>query len=230
MTVHVVRKSVLQKNDRAAALNRERLDATGIRAVNILGGAGCGKTTLLEAIVPRLLPSLRVGVLEGDIATTRDADRIAALCVPVAQLLTEGGCHLTATLVERGLDLLPLENIDLLIIENVGNPICPANFDLGEHRRLAVLSVTEGHDKPQKYPHLFQVAHAVAITKCDLLGATDFDLDAADHALASLCPQATVFHVSTRRPETLEGIVNWFRKEPSGTSFQSAPVIVSSTT
>jgi hydrogenase nickel incorporation protein HypB len=209
MTIEIIRQRILRKNEQAAEMNRLRLDDRCVVAVNMMGGAGCGKTTLLESIIPRLTPFVRVGVLEGDLATTKDAERIARLGVPVVQLLTEGGCHLTATLVEQGLSRLPLDELDLLIIENVGNPICPANFDLGEHFRIAVLSVTEGDDKPTKYPYLFTVADLVVISKTDLLASTDFDPEAAIAAIHALDPAKTIEQVSARDPESTRGIVAW---------------------
>lgn len=211
MKIQVVRR-ILEKNELAAAENRRLLAEQGACCVNILGGAGSGKTSLLEAVLPRLLRTRRVAVLEGDLATTRDAERIAALGVPAVQLLTEGGCHLTATLVQQGLQTLDLAEIDLLIIENVGNPICPANFDLGEHRRVAVLSVTEGADKPAKYPLLFRNADLVVLTKCDLLAYSDFDANAVTQELAHLNPQAQVARCSSRTGDGVPEIAEWFRR------------------
>lgn len=195
MKIQVLRKSLLERNDTAAEENRRLLASHDVVAVNIMGGAGCGKTTLLERLLPQLRPELSVAVLEGDIATTKDAARIAALGVPVIQLLTEGGCHLTATLVEEGLKRLPLAELDLVLIENVGNPICPANFDLGEHGRIAVLSVTEGDDKPAKYPYLFKVADLVVFSKMDLIDSTNFDYDNARAAVRVVNPDAPVIRV-----------------------------------
>ena len=210
MRVRVVRK-ILQQNERAAGENRTQLDARGITCVNLLGGAGCGKTALLEATLPRLKDEMRIAVLEGDLATTRDAERIAALGVPAVQLLTGGGCHLNATLVQQGLQQVSLPDLDLLIIENVGNPICPANFDLGEHLRVAVLSVAEGDDKPAKYPLLFKDAALVVLTKCDLLKHTDFDVAAAERDIKRLNPQADVIRTSARARQGMERLVDWIR-------------------
>lgn len=194
-----VLKNVFQKNDHAADENRARLDSMGITCLNLLGGAGAGKTSLLEAVIPSLACDLRVAVIEGDLATTRDAERIAALEVPVIQLLTDGGCHLNATLVQHALDELPLDDLDLIIIENVGNPICPANFALGEHFRISVLSVTEGDDKPSKYPLLFRSVAGVAITKCDLLPMVDFDLEGARRDIGLINPGAMIFETQAPR-------------------------------
>ncbi len=200
MIIQVLKKSLFRQNDQAAHENRRTLDEHGVFAVNIMGGAGCGKTSLLERIVPLLAAERRVAVLEGDLATTKDSERIAALGVPVVQLLTEGGCHLTATLVQEGMKRLPLEGIDLLLIENVGNPICPANFDLGEHVRAAVLSVTEGDDKPAKYPYLFKVSDLVIITKMDLLASTNFDLDKAVAPIRAIDPAKAILQTTLNDP------------------------------
>lgn len=210
MKIEVVRK-VLERNEQAARQNRQQLDAAGVICINLLGGAGCGKTALLEAALPRLKDDLRVAVLEGDLATTHDAERIAALDVPVVQLLTEGGCHLSAVHVQQGLHKVALDQLDLLVIENVGNPICPANFDLGEHRRVAVLSVAEGHDKPAKYPLLFKDAAVVVISKCDLLEHTEFDLAAARRDIERINPQAEVICTDIRSGRGIDRLVDWVR-------------------
>ncbi|UCE59247.1 MAG: hydrogenase nickel incorporation protein HypB [Phycisphaerales bacterium] len=215
MSIEVLRRSIFQNNDRAAQENRSLLDERGITAVNIMGGAGCGKTTLLEHLIPQLRSDFAVAVLEGDLATTKDAARIAALDVPVIQLLTEGGCHLTATLVQEALARLPLAEIDLLLIENVGNPICPANFDLGEHLRVAVLSVTEGDDKPAKYPFLFKVADQVVITKVDLIALTDFDRERALRAIHALDKEKGVLTVSKKDASSISQLADWLRSHVS---------------
>ncbi|MFH1418943.1 MAG: hydrogenase nickel incorporation protein HypB [Planctomycetota bacterium] len=204
-----VLKNVFEKNDNAARDNRRRFDAHGLTCVNILGGAGCGKTSILEAVLPIVTKSLRVAVLEGDLATTKDAARIADLNVPVVQLLTDGGCHLSATLVEHALDRIPLGELDLLIIENVGNPICPANFDLGEHARISVLSVTEGSDKPSKYPLLFKEAAAVVLTKCDLLEHTNFDVAEAREDIRRINPRAEVIEMDIKTAGGIDRLALW---------------------
>ncbi len=208
MKVEVLR-NVFAKNEHAAQNNRRAFDERGILCVNLLGGAGAGKTSVLEAVLPILRGQVRVGVMEGDLATTRDADRIAALGVPVVQLLTDGGCHLNATLVEQGLSRLPLDDMDLLVIENVGNPICPANFDLGEHLRLSVLSVAEGDDKPSKYPLLFRNVSAVLLTKCDLLPYVRFDVAAVTEDLRRLNPAGRIFCTDTRTGQGFGDLADW---------------------
>jgi len=168
---------------------------TGTRTLNVMGSPGCGKTALLERLLPALRPGLRCAVLEGDLATTRDAERIAALGTPVIQLETQGSCHLDAALVLRGLRELPLNKVDLVFIENVGNLVCPVNFELGETARLAVVSTTEGHDKPSKYPQMFARADGVAISKMDLLPYTNFDVSAACDDVRKFNRDAPIFRL-----------------------------------
>lgn len=211
MNIPVVRK-VLEKNDSAAAENRAMFERLGVTCINVLGGAGCGKTSLLEALLPRLKAEMRVAVLEGDLATTRDAERIAALCVPVVQLLTEGGCHLTATHVQRALAQVELGQPELLLIENVGNPVCPANFDLGEHRRLVVLSVAEGDDKVSKYPLLFRGAHLVALAKSDLLPYVNFDVGAVADDIRRINPSAEIHQTDIRHGRGIDAVADWIEK------------------
>jgi hydrogenase nickel incorporation protein HypB len=211
MKIEVVRK-VLGQNQKAADENRRRFDDAGLTCVNLLGGAGCGKTSLLEVVLPRLKDNLRIAVFEGDLATTHDAERIAALDVPAVQLLTEGGCHLNAVLVQHGLQRITPEDFDLIVVENVGNPICPANFDLGEHLRIAVLSVAEGHDKPAKYPLLFKNADLVVVTKCDLLDHTDFDVAAVEQDLKHLNPRAALILTDKPTQRGIDDLADWFRR------------------
>ncbi len=204
-----VLQPILEVNDEAAAETRGRLREQGIAAVNLISAPGAGKTSLLERLLPLMEGERRVGVLEGDIATSRDAERIAALGVPVVQLITGGGCHLEATFVSRGLNELPLDALDLVLIENVGNIACPAEFDLGEVAKVAVLSVAEGHDKPAKYPLLFQKAAAVVLNKTDLLPYSDFDLTVFTDDLRKLNASAPVFPLSCRTGEGVESFAQW---------------------
>lgn len=207
-------QDILAANDRIAAENRALLRAHGIFSLNIIGSPGCGKTALLEATICwlRKVSDLRVGVIEGDLATRRDAERIAALDVPVTQINTGGGCHLDAPMVQRALGELPLDAIDLIFIENVGNLVCPAEFDLGEDGKIAVLSVAEGHDKPEKYPIIFRNAMAVVISKADLLPHVDFDLARAQQELRHIHAEAPQFLLSARTKEGMEEWANWVRR------------------
>lgn len=199
MEIKVLR-NVQEHNDSTADDVRRLLDERHIAMFNLMGGAGCGKTALLERLLPRLSAHLRCAVIEGDIATTRDAERIARLGVPVVQLQTDGSCHLDAWLVYDGLRALPLDQLDLIIVENVGNLVCPAEFDIGEHRRLAALSVMEGDDKPEKYPLLFSRADGVVLTKCDLFGVAHFDRGEVRRTLARLNPAAELIQTGRRCP------------------------------
>jgi hydrogenase nickel incorporation protein HypB len=217
MEIRVLRR-LEEKNQATADEIRASLDRHGVRLLNIMGSPGCGKTTLLEHLLPVLGTSVRCAVLEGDLFTTRDAERIAALNVPVIQLETQGSCHLDAPLVLRALQELPLDRLDFVVVENVGNLVCPANFDLGETSRLAVVSVTEGHDKPSKYPLLFARAGAVVITKTDLIKYTDFDMDAARADIRRYNEQAPLFTFNHRDGvgrELAEWVAGQATKEPS---------------
>ncbi len=173
-----VYRDLMGENEKWAVRTRELLKEKNVKMINIIGSPGCGKTTLLENSVKRLEGKIRFAVLEGDVETTRDAERLHAMNVPVSQLLTGGACHLEAKLVYHALRDLPLDELDVVIVENVGNLVCPAEFDIGEHAKIAMLSVTEGEDKPIKYPLLFRESKAVVLTKVDLLPYLSFDIDA----------------------------------------------------
>jgi hydrogenase nickel incorporation protein HypB len=200
-----VRRRVLEANEAAARLLRERFAARTL-IPNLISSPGSGKTTLLEATVQRLAGRLRVAVIEGDIATERDADRLRALGVPAFQILTGGACHLDARQVDRALAEAGFGDLDVLFIENVGNLICPTSYDLGEDFKVALLSVTEGDDKPFKYPAIFARAEVTVVTKVDLLPHVTFDLDAVRDQLATLNPTGAVLLTSAR---TGDGIAEW---------------------
>ncbi|MGA2620934.1 MAG: hydrogenase nickel incorporation protein HypB [Thermoguttaceae bacterium] len=192
----VAAQNILKANEQLAAENRARLEAAGVHAVNVLGSPGCGKTTLLEALSTRLRGRLRAAVIEGDIAGSLDAQRIEALGLPVVQINTDGACHLDAVMVASALAELDLAAIDLLLIENVGNLVCTAGFDLGEHLRIVLLGVTEGDDKAVKYPAIFQGADALVLTKLDLLPHTNFRVERITADMRRLAPRAEVFQLS----------------------------------
>lgn len=173
-----VYRDLMGENEKWAVRTRELLTEKNAKMINIIGSPGCGKTTLLENSAKRLEGKIRFAVLEGDVETTRDAERLHAMNVPVSQLLTGGACHLEAKLVHHALRDLPLDELDVVIVENVGNLVCPAEFDIGEDAKIAALSVTEGEDKPIKYPLLFRESKAVVLTKVDLLPYLTFDIDA----------------------------------------------------
>ena len=215
MNVKVLR-NVLEANDQFATRIREQLLARKITAINLISAPGAGKTSLLEKTIPQLSADLRIGVLEGDIATTRDAVRIAKLGVPVIQLLTGGACHLEAALVQRGLSELDLATLDLVFIENVGNIACPAEFDLGENAKVGILSVTEGHDKPGKYPLLFHEVSALVLNKVDLLPYTNFDYDEFLRDFRKLNAHAPVFQVSCRNGQGIDEWSHWLKHVAAG--------------
>lgn len=202
-------ESILKANDALARANRVRFDAAGALAVNLIGSPGAGKTAVVERTAAALKERLRLACIEGDPYTTRDAQRVAALGVPVVQINTRGGCHLDAALVGQGLDSLDLSGVALLLIENVGNLLCPSQYDLGEHFSVVVLSVAEGADKPEKYPVAFQRASAVVINKTDLLSLTDVNLDEVTATIRRFNPQAAVFPLSARTGEGMEAWCQW---------------------
>jgi hydrogenase nickel incorporation protein HypB len=201
-----VNERVLSDNDRIAARLRDRFAEQGSLVLNLISSPGSGKTSLLEATVPALGGDYRVGSLVGDIATERDADRLRALGIPASQILTGGACHLDARLVNAALGEGGFEGLDFLFIENVGNLICPASYDLGEDFKVALLSVAEGDDKPLKYPGIFSRAAVTVITKADLLPHVSFDLDRVRAEIRSLNPAGKILVTSAR---TGEGIGDW---------------------
>jgi len=204
MEIKVMNK-VLAANDAWAQENRARLAKSGILMVNLIGSPGAGKTALLEATLEHFRAKLTVGVIEGDIATTRDAERIAKKGVPVCQINTGTACHLDANLVNGAiLEISGTTKFDIIFVENIGNLVCPAEFDIGEHAKIAVLSVTEGDDKIEKYPLLFSQARALVITKMALHPYTNFDLQVAQAAFRKLNPLAPIFKVDSLKGDGLE--------------------------
>jgi hydrogenase nickel incorporation protein HypB len=202
---------LLDQNDRQAAANRALLQRRGIRTLNFVSSPGAGKTTLLERTLDALAGEVRCAVLVGDLETDNDARRLRREGLPVAQITTGGTCHLDAAMVARGLQALPLEGVRLLFVENVGNLVCPASFDLGENRRITLLSCTEGEDKPLKYPPIFTSAHAVILNKIDVAAALGFDRAAALANLRRVAPQAAVFELSARTGEGFDAWLAYLR-------------------
>jgi len=201
-----VNSSILAYNNRLAAQIRTELEKRNIFAINLMSAPGSGKTTLLEKTIELLHPKLYCAVIVGDLATDRDAARIKKSGAPVVQITTGTACHLDAHMVMRALEKLPLDSIRVLFIENVGNLVCPAAFDLGEKLKVVLLSTTEGEDKPLKYPPIFAGAHAVIITKLDLAPLVDFDIQAARSNIATVVPKAKVITLSAK---TGEGMHDW---------------------
>jgi hydrogenase nickel incorporation protein HypB len=205
-------EDALDANNTIARANRDDFDRHGVTVVNLMSAPGAGKTTLLESVVGDL-PGVRAGVLEGDVQGSMDADRIAAVHVPVVQLNTDGGfggeCHLDANMVRSALPALALEDIDLLVIENVGNLVCPAEFRVGEDARVMVSSVTEGEDKPLKYPLMFRACELVLVNKIDLLEHLDFDLELFLHHLDAVHPDVPRMLMSARTGEGIDAWRSW---------------------
>lgn len=204
MKIPIVQE-IMSANDQIAAENRARFDETHTLVVNIMASPGAGKTSLILATAARF-PELRIGVIEGDVASTIDADRIAAAGLPVVQINTGGGCHLDAPMIKSALAQLPLAEIDVLMIENVGNLICPAGFNLGAHLAVVLGNIPEGDDKPYKYPGMFTDADAVIVHKIDMLPHFDFDVDYFTQGVRKLHADIPLFLVSSR---TGEGIAEW---------------------
>jgi hydrogenase nickel incorporation protein HypB len=215
MEVKVVRK-VLDVNDTNARRNRERFAEKKVFVLNVMSSPGSGKTTLLEKTLARIMPDIRTGVIVGDICTSNDADRLAKTGAPVVQVNTDefgGDCHLAAHVIEKAAEDLDLEALDLLIVENIGNLVCPAEFDIGEDARAVVLSVTEGEDKPVKYPPMFRACDAAVLNKTDLLPYLDYDRDAAVGYIRQVHPGMPVFEMSTKTGEGLDAWIDWIKEK-----------------
>ena len=214
MAVRVpVVEQIMSANDQLAAANYARLDAAGVFAINMMASPGAGKTSLITRTVEALRDEYRMGAVDGDIATTLDADRIAALGIPTVQINTGGACHLDAAMFQSALPQLPLEELDLLIVENVGNLVCPASFKLGVHRAALIASVPEGDDKPYKYPVMYRGVDVVVLNKMDVLAAFDFDVDYFRRGVEMLNPGLAFFPLSCKTGEGLESWLAWLQDE-----------------
>ena len=214
-----VHQNLLAANDRHAEGIRALLREHDVFAVNLMSSPGAGKTALIEATLTRLGTEIRVAVIEGDIETSADADRIAPFGIPVIQINTGpfgGDCHLAAPLVAGAVAQLDLHSLDLLIVENVGNLVCPAEFDIGEHRKIVLLSVTEGEDKPLKYPLMFLEASLAVITKIDLLPYLDIDLDVIRANMRAVNPTVEILALSARTGEGVDSWRDWLRRGVAG--------------
>lgn len=204
-----VKEKVLSANDQVAAVTRERLSGRGIFTVNLISSPGSGKTTLLERTVDALKDDVRLAVVAGDVQTRNDADRLIRHGIPVEAIETGGGCHLDARQVAKAIESISLSELDLLFVENVGNLVCPSSFDLGESMKVVLMSVTEGEDKPLKYPAAFRRALALVVTKVDLVPHLDFALDTAIENARSINPELEVFTTSSITGEGLEAWTGW---------------------
>jgi hydrogenase nickel incorporation protein HypB len=205
---------VLAVNERMAEQNRRRFSDKGVFVVNVMSSPGSGKTATLHKTLERLMPEIRAAVIVGDISTTHDADRLALTGAPVIQVNTDafgGDCHLAAHVIEKAADDIGLDAVELLIIENVGNLVCPAEFDIGEDVRVVILSVTEGEDKPVKYPTMFRLCDAVLLNKIDLLPYLDYDKAKAVGFIHQVHPGVPVFEISARTADGMDAWIDWLK-------------------
>jgi hydrogenase nickel incorporation protein HypB len=209
-----VLQGLLNANDHAAAHNREHLGQHGILAVNLMSSPGAGKTALLEATIDALGGEFRIGVIEGDLETENDAERVRKKGVPAIQICTGSACHLDAHMIHNALHELQLDDLDILFIENVGNLVCPASFDLGQHRNVTLLSAPEGDDKPAKYPVMFRATDLLLLSKSDLYAVLDdFDPERATQALRNLANPAPVIRLSSRNGAGMSDWIHWLQQE-----------------
>jgi len=206
MKVSVV-KNILEANERIAQQNRSLFDEKGLTVMNLMSSPGAGKTTLLEKTIDALKDQLRLGVIEGDIQSSQDAERIANKGIPVVQINTGGACHLDGNMIRDTFGELDFDNMDLLVVENVGNLVCPAEFKVGEDFKAMILSVTEGDDKPSKYPLMFHESSVLLINKIDLLPYVDCSLERIKEEALKINPKLTIFEISCK---TGEGLTDWF--------------------
>lgn len=210
--VPVVR-NILQANDRLAEANRKRFDDAGIFVFNLMSSPGAGKTSLLERTVEALADRIRMAVIEGDLQSSFDAERIQRKGVQAVQINTDGGCHLDGNMIQLAMESLDLQTLDLLIIENVGNLVCPAEFNLGEDEKVMILSVAEGDDKPSKYPLMFQLSSVLLVNKIDLLPYLDCDVGKIRERARQINPRQEIFEVSCRSGEGLPAWFAWLEKK-----------------
>ncbi|TDB38714.1 MAG: hydrogenase accessory protein HypB [Actinobacteria bacterium] len=204
-----IAKGILEKNDTLAEGNRELFAQKGVFVVDLMASPGAGKTSTILATIAALRDRYRIAVIEGDIASRVDAEKIAAHGIPAVQINTGGACHLESDMIRRAVDTLDLDEIDLLIIENVGNLVCPTDFDLGEHAKVMILSVPEGHDKPYKYPGIFQLSEAVILNKYDTVSFFDFNEEEFRGVVHDLNPNAPVFAMAATKGEGVDAWAEW---------------------
>ena len=204
-----IEKPILERNDRFASANRERLDENGVYVINLLASPGSGKTSTILATIGALRDTYRIAVIEGDIASNVDAARIKEEGIPAVQVNTGGACHLESDMIGRALDVLDLSKLDLIIIENVGNLVCPTDFYLGENAKMMILSVPEGDDKPLKYPGVFQASEAIILNKIDTEPVFDFDEVAFREGVRQINPNAPIFPISATKGDGVEAWTKW---------------------
>ena len=202
-------KPILEKNDALAADLRERFARDHVYVVDLLASPGSGKTSTILATIDALRDEFNIAVIEGDIASSVDAEKIKAQGIPAVQINTGGACHLESAMLKRAIDVLDLKRLDLIIVENVGNLVCPTDFDLGENAKVMILSVPEGDDKPLKYPGVFQVSDAVILNKVDTMPVFDFDRDAFEASVRELNPKAPIFPIAATKGDGVEEWASW---------------------
>ncbi|NLE08794.1 MAG: hydrogenase nickel incorporation protein HypB [Dehalococcoidales bacterium] len=211
MAIKVIRvqEDILRANDEIARQNEKLLNEKGVVMINVMSSPGAGKTTTLLKTIEKMGEKARIGVIEGDVASSVDAEKIAVKSVPVIQINTAGGCHLDANMLEHALQDMPLDDIDLLFIENVGNLICPAGFALGEQKNIMICSTPEGHDKPYKYPNMFTQVSVVLVNKMDIAPLLDFDMDEFQTAVKGLNPGVKIIPISAKTGEGMDEFCSW---------------------
>ncbi len=210
-----VLKDILSANEQIAERNRQLLDSKGVFAVNLMSSPGAGKTSLILGTIRKLKGKTRIGVIEGDVSSSLDAETIGKESVPVIQINTGGGCHLDANMLSNALDNVPLQDIELLLIENVGNLICPAEFALGEHKKVLVSSIPEGDDKPFKYPLMFSKVDAVLLNKVDLLPYLNFDTQSFSQAVSGINEKVEIFQLSCATGQGIQEWASWLLTQMS---------------
>jgi len=214
MTMEIrIMKNILDRNQNKADEVRNLLAEKKVKMANIISSPGAGKTTLLERTCEALGGKINIGIIEGDVTTDRDAQRLKKYNIPIVVINTEGGCHLDSHSISKVIGMFDLDNLDLLLVENVGNLICPSEFDLGENFKLAVVSTAEGDDKPAKYPRLFSEAGAVILNKTDLLPYTNFNFEAFKADLATINPRVPLFEISATRGDGVQGWLDWMLQQ-----------------
>lgn len=206
-----IAQPILQLNDRLASDNRALFDEKGVFVVDLMASPGAGKTSTILATIEALRKDYKIAIIEGDLASKVDAEKIKSEGIPAVQINTGGGCHLESDMIKRAVSVLDLDDLDLIIIENVGNLVCPTDFDLGEHEKIMILSVPEGHDKPYKYPNIFQVSRAIILNKIDTMPYFDFNEQEFDEVVHSLNPQAPVFKIAATKGIGVDAWVEYLR-------------------